>query len=70
MPENFLWVLGKVGGISVLSCLLGVVMFGMGTTLNLKDFALVLKRPTDVLIGAFAQFFHYAGPGFCSSSSF
>ena len=56
MPQNFLWVLGKVGGVSVLSCLLGVVMFGMGTTLNLKDFALVLKRPIDVLVGACAQF--------------
>ena len=33
MPQNFLWVLGKVGGISVLSCLLGVVMFGMGVLL-------------------------------------
>lgn len=57
MPHNFLWVLGKVGGISVLSCLLGVVMFGMGTTLNLKDFALVLKRPVDILIGVCAQYF-------------
>ncbi len=56
-PTSFLWVLGKVGGIGVLSCLLGIVMFGMGTTLNLKDFALVLKRPTDVLVGACAQFF-------------
>ncbi len=56
-PTSFLWVLGKVGGVGVLSCLLGIVMFGMGTTLNLKDFALVLKRPTDVLVGACAQFF-------------
>lgn len=32
MPQNFLWVLGKVHGISVLSCMLGIVMFGMGTT--------------------------------------
>lgn len=70
MPENFLWVLGKVGGISVLSCLLGVVMFGMGTTLNLKDFALVLKRPTDVLIGAFAQFFIMPGLAFVLAQAF
>lgn len=57
MPENFKWVLGKVGGISVLTFLLGVVMFGMGTTLSVKDFVLVFKRPRDVFLGAVAQFF-------------
>ena len=57
MPQNFLWVLGKVHGISVLSCMLGIVMFGTGTTLNLKDFAMVLKRPLDILIGCCAQYF-------------
>ena len=56
MPENFKWVTGKVAGISVLSCLLGVVMFGMGTTLSVKDFVLVFKRPKDVFLGACAQF--------------
>lgn len=55
-PESFKWVTGKVGGISVLSCLLGVVMFGMGTTLSVKDFVLVFKRPKDVFLGAVAQF--------------
>lgn len=57
MPENFKWVLSKVGGISVLTFLLGVVMFGMGTTLSVKDFVLVFKRPRDVFLGAVAQFF-------------
>ncbi|MGN0953980.1 bile acid:sodium symporter family protein [Dialister sp.] len=57
MPENFKWVLGKVGGISVLTFLLGIVMFGMGTTLSVKDFVLVFKRPRDVFLGAVAQFF-------------
>ena len=56
-PGLFRWVLGKVGSVSVLSLLLGVVMFGMGTTLSLKDFVLVFKRPKDVLLGAVAQFF-------------
>lgn len=56
-PKGFTWVTGKVCGVSVLSCLLGVVMFGMGTTLSVKDFVLVLKRPKDVLMGAVAQFF-------------
>lgn len=56
-PGLFRWVLGKVGSVSVLSLLLGVVMFGMGTTLSLKDFVLVFKRLKDVLLGAVAQFF-------------
>ncbi len=56
MPGNFKWVTSSIGGISVLSLLLGIVMFGMGTTLKLRDFALVLKRPLDVLIGTCAQF--------------
>ena len=57
MPENFKWVLSKVGGISVLTFLLGIVMFGMGTTLSVKDFVLVFKRPRAVFLGAVAQFF-------------
>ncbi len=56
MPTSFFWVTGTAAGIPVLSLLLGIVMFGMGTTLRLRDFALVLKRPLDVLIGACAQF--------------
>lgn len=72
MPTNFLWVLGKIPGtdISVLSCLLGVIMFGMGTTLNLHDFALVLKRPLDVVIGACAQFLIMPGLAFLIAKAF
>ena len=36
--------------------LLGVVMFGMGLTLNLQDFRIVFSRPKDVIIGCLAQF--------------
>ena len=36
--------------------LLGVVMFGMGLTLNLTDFKIVFSRPKDVIIGCLAQF--------------
>ena len=36
--------------------LLGVVMFGMGLTLNLKDFEIVFSHPKDVVIGCLAQF--------------
>lgn len=70
MPQNFTWVVGKFGGVAVLSLLLGVVMFGMGTTLDLKDFALVLKRPLDVFIGACAQFIIMPGLAYLIASAF
>ena len=36
--------------------LLGVVMFGMGLTLNLQDFRIVFSRPKDVVVGCLSQF--------------
>lgn len=36
--------------------LLGLVMFGMGLTLNPDDFRIVFSRPKDVLTGCLAQF--------------
>lgn len=36
--------------------ILGIIMFGMGTTLKTDDFVEVVKRPTVVLIGLMAQF--------------
>ena len=36
--------------------MLGVIMFGMGLTLNLTDFKIVFSRPKDMLIGCLAQF--------------
>ena len=36
--------------------LLGVVMFGMGLTLNLHDFKIVFSRPKDMIIGCLSQF--------------
>ena len=41
---------------TVINPLLGVIMFGMGLTLNLKDFKIVFSRPKDVIIGCLAQF--------------
>ena len=41
---------------TVINYLLGVVMFGMGLTLNLRDFRIVFSRPKDVVIGCLAQF--------------
>lgn len=48
-------VLGQVRP-TVINYLLGVVMFGMGLTLNLRDFKIVFSRPKDVIIGCLAQF--------------
>lgn len=41
---------------ALINYLLGVVMFGMGLTLNLHDFRIVFSRPKDVIIGCLAQF--------------
>ena len=40
----------------VINYLLGVVMFGMGLTLNLRDFKIVFSRAKDVILGCLAQF--------------
>ena len=41
---------------TAINYLLGVVMFGMGLTLNLQDFRIVFSRPKDVITGCMAQF--------------
>ena len=41
---------------TVLSILLGVVMFGMGLATRLEDFKVVFSRPKDIAIGCVAQF--------------
>lgn len=50
IPENFTW-LG-----AYITPLLGIVMFGMGMTLSLNDFKLILQHPKGVLIGVVSQF--------------
>ncbi|GKV57935.1 putative sodium-dependent transporter YocS [Sporosarcina sp. NCCP-2222] len=50
MPAQFAG-LGKY-----ISILLGIVMFGMGMTLTLKDFGEVIRQPKSVLIGVLSQF--------------
>ena len=40
----------------VINYLLGMVMFGMGLTLNLRDFRIVFSRPKDIIAGCVAQF--------------
>ena len=41
---------------TTINYLLGVIMFGMGLTLNLHDFKIVFSRPKDVITGCLAQF--------------
>lgn len=50
-PEACSWI-----STSWINYLLGVVMFGMGLTLKPSDFAVVFRRPKDVVIGAVLQF--------------
>ncbi len=51
VPGSFNWI-----GSAVITPMLGVVMFGMGLTLNPSDFKPVLMRPKDIIIGELAQF--------------
>ena len=48
-PWTFKWAAPNI------AMLLGIVMFGMGTTLRLRDFRLVFQRPKDVFVGALAR---------------
>lgn len=40
----------------IIPYLLGVVMLGMGLTVSLDDFKLILKEPKPVIIGVFLQY--------------
>ena len=51
VPKTCLWI-----QTSWINYLLMIVMFGMGLTLKPKDFAIVFKRPKDIIIGCIAQF--------------
>lgn len=51
IPASFSWC--KTAWISPM---LGLVMFGMGLTLNPNDFKIVFSRPKDVITGSIAQF--------------
>ncbi|MCX2683632.1 bile acid:sodium symporter family protein [Campylobacter sp. MIT 21-1685] len=41
---------------SFINYLLMIIMFGMGLTLQARDFQLILQRPKDLIIGILAQF--------------
>jgi BASS family bile acid:Na+ symporter len=54
-PQYFQSVGGfKLSGLLI--PLLQIIMFGMGTTLSLKDFARVMQMPKGVLVGVVAQY--------------
>ena len=50
----------KLGFINIL---LSIIMFGMGMTLKSDDFALILRRPLDVLVGVCSQYIFMASFG-------
>lgn len=51
VPKSCLWI-----QTSWVNYLLMIVMFGMGLTLKLEDFKVVLTRPKDIIVGCIAQF--------------
>lgn len=51
VPKSCLWI-----QTSWVNYLLMIVMFGMGLTLKLEDFKIVLTRPKDIIVGCLAQF--------------
>ncbi|WP_198673031.1 bile acid:sodium symporter family protein [Algoriphagus litoralis] len=53
---------------NLITPLIQVIMFGMGTSLSLKDFSEVIKSPKSVLIGVGAQFFIMPLVGFLLAS--
>lgn len=50
-PQSCLWI-----QTSWVNYLLMLVMFGMGLTLKLEDFKIVVTRPKDIIVGCIAQF--------------
>ena len=51
IPSTFNWI-----STAWIAPMLGIVMFGMGLTLNPDDFKIVFTRPKDIIIGSLAQF--------------
>lgn len=50
LPDAFIWIAPAI------SVLLGIIMFGMGMTLTLKDFKHIAKHPKSVIAGVILQF--------------
>ncbi len=66
-PQYFLeWSGYKLSGLIV--PLIQIIMFGMGTSMSLRDFAAVVKTPKGVIIGVFSQFIIMPFLGFTLAS--
>lgn len=55
-PMAFNWVLEEFMGVNIINILLGLILFGMGTTLRIEDFTNVFRRPKEILVGVSAQY--------------
>ena len=51
LPKTCLWIQTQW-----INYLLMIIMFGMGSTMKLSDFAVVFSQPRDIIIGCLAQF--------------
>lgn len=66
-PEYFLqWGDYKLSGLII--PLIQLIMFGMGTSMSVKDFAAVVKTPKGVVIGVMSQFIIMPMMGFLLAS--
>ena len=54
--RSFNWVLEEFMGINIINILLGIILFGMGTTLKINDFITVFRRPKEILVGVSTQY--------------
>lgn len=50
IPEYF------VGAVTYTPLFLGIAMFGMGLTISMDDFLIILRNPKDILVGVVAQY--------------
>lgn len=64
-PASFRWI-----DTVCINPLLGLVMFGMGLTLNPNDFKVVFSRPKDVIVGFLAQFIIMPGLAWLLTKAF
>ena len=55
-PNSFNWVLEEFMGLNIINILLGIILFGMGTTLKIENFVNVFKKPKEIILGVSAQY--------------
>lgn len=69
-PNTFKWVMGSIYRTNTMNILLGIILFGMGTTLKLDNFINVLKRPREILTGISIQYIIMPLLAFCLARIF